>query len=201
MQFFEEHITDFLGDRLRVVWGFNEYRWLDEHPAATPGKIFEQIVLPKVRETRGKRYFYWEERVYGYYPIEITYNFERILFLTFERAASFHNFLLGTFWQWSGLEDIVYWETPPTRPFRFVCRAYSSTRRDYYLPATTESILTRDFKKFPPTEEEQAVWKYICKTGSIHRSRLSKKIDFLARYCGLVNSGTLVSIKPKQITL
>jgi len=201
MQFFEEYITDFLGDRLRVVWGFNEYRWLEGHPAAIPGKIFEQKILPKIREILGNRDFYWGEKIYGYDHIEITYNFERILFLVFNPGNIFREFLDGAFREWLGLEDIVFWGIPPTRPFRFVCRAYSSRCRDYYLPATTESILTRDFKKFPPTEEEQAVWKYICKTGSIHRSGLSKKIDFLARYFGLVNSGTLVSIKPKVITL
>ena len=204
MKFYTEDITDKQGQPLTIVWEYDETR----RQIADPDSVFSQRILPAMRE---KRCWYYGEKLLGFLGhIELIYNFRRLCFLTFgdplESASawaghSFPDFVRYHLSAWAG-KKIEAYRDYPRRPFRFACFAYNSGPYRYYLPADTEAALTRDFKRFPATKEETAVWQYIRKTRSIARADLTKKTEFLAAYAGLINSCTPVKIdKFSHLTL
>lgn len=183
------------GRPLRVVWEYDE-NW----HIADPARSFREVILPAATKIKGNGYF--SEKLLGCFGFEfITYNFQRILFITKGNplwdcwgSTSFPYFINTRLSEWLGYDVEYYREYPPTRPFRFACKGFVSGNNIYYFRATTEAALTRDFKQYPVTREEKAVWDYVRGVGTMERAGNASKTAFLTRYAKLINSHTTIRI-------
>lgn len=194
MRYFDD-IIQHEGWPLRVVWEYDE-KWGVKDPPTS----FREKILPAASEIRGNGYI--GQRLFGVFGfVFINYNFERVLFITYGNplwdcwgATSFPYFIQSRLSGWLGKDVEYYQDMPPRRPFRFVCLGFSNYCHKYYFPATMEAALMRNFKQYPATEEEKAVWKYLRGIGNIETADESSKTAFLIRYAKYINSHIPVSI-------
>lgn len=189
-EFYERQIINGAGEPMRVVWEYNgELRHcIKDCGADVAQQVFDKVIIPKFEQAE---YAIWEDRIlriFGY--IWLNYNFELVCYIclgdpleTFcSWGRSFPSFVDYRLSKWAG-KDIVYWQNyPPRKPFRFTCRSYRSGNNIYYLQADTEKALSRDFNRYPVTEDEKRIWKSIMKCGSMQRATDEQKAEFLAGY-------------------
>lgn len=196
MERYFDAVIEHEGRPLRVVWEYEEMLGLEN-----PARAFRKKILPAASQASEGRA--WCEKMFGYYGyIFLTYNFERILFITpgdpcilnsWDRR-SFPDFIRYRLSAWKGKEIEYFDNLPPRHPFRFTCVGYSNNCHIYYLPATTEAALLRDFDYYPPTDDERALWKFLVGRGRIETASEERKAFFLIRYAKLINSRIPVTI-------
>lgn len=185
-QFYEKQIINGAGEPMRVIWDYDPIseRYWQENPEA----FFNEIIVPKFEEAK---YPYWRDYIAGRYGYEwLTYNYELICFVTNGNPLdagnawggnSFPSFLSYHLEVWAG-KQILAWRRPPKDPFYFNCYSFTSGNNDYYLQSDTEKALTRDFKKYPATEDEKRIWRAIMHNTRIAKATDAERAQFLAGY-------------------
>ena len=190
MTYYEKDIITAWNDAVKIVWeydGSNElYR--QENPAA----FFDDVIVPKIEKMQ---YPIWGDNIAGKYGyVFLTYNYERICFITngdplesgdWQGSTSFPCFVAYHLRPWAGKPIEIFKNDPPRSPFRFTCFSYQSGNNLYYLPVDTEKALTRDFKKYPITEQEKDVWQAVIGFGRIDKSCPRVRARFVAKYLAL----------------
>ena len=192
--FFTKDITFGDGKPLKVIL---EVECWYRRRLPNPEEFFNSMLIPEIEK---RNTFYWNEKVCGMEYIIFNYNFERCVYLSFdyptaidEYNKSFPSFVYWKLSAWAGKR--LKYDTYPFRdPFRFCCYAFNSGCREYWIEASAEASLTRDFKLFPPTEDELAVWRALRKTKSPVKASEEDKTLFLIEYAKRINSNTRIKI-------
>lgn len=180
-QFFTRDTKYGDGQPVKVIWEYDSRCHL-----SSPERSFNEKIVPAVEK---KECWYFGELLLNcLYHIELKYNFQRVLFLSLEDitrdyfgSRSFPHFVRYHLSKWAEKEIAIY-KDQPTKPFRFTCKAYDSGPYVYYLEATTEAALMRDFKENPPTEIELAIWRALRKTKTPANATIESKTQFLIEY-------------------
>jgi len=185
--FYEKDITDGNGEPLKVVWEYDGS--LERYRKDNPAEFFENNIIPLMQELTT---YYWGSYIDGLFGcIVLYYNYERICFITngnplscssWSGSTSFPSFVYFHLSKWVGKRIECYQNMPPTNPFCFTCYSFQSGNNTYYLQADTEKALTRNFNKFPVTEDESAIWNYIVRSGKMDRAKDDKRAQFVAGY-------------------
>ena len=193
IQFFEKDITDGNGSPLKVIFEYNS-----RYNLSNPKKAFNEKIIPEMEKK--KDWYFGEKLLNCLYHINLVYNFQEICYLAIDDPTcdlygnkSFPGFINYHLSEWAG-KRINYYKYPPTKPFRFVCRAYDSGPYIYYLEATAEAALLRDFNKYPPLETELVLWQKLRKTKSPIKATITDKVKFLIEYARVINTNTIIKI-------